>query len=97
MISILFLFIGSVAIWTGIVLFKKGPKDEEIKMVLTDLGNASVKLANSFFSLAGSLKNLITLLKESTPQLQDSESKVTNGGKTPNLVSLENKNNKKAA
>ena len=96
MLSLLFLAFGGLAIWTGVTLFKKGPKEEEIKDVLKDMSSTSISLLNVLIVLGSNIKSLLTLLKESSPQI-NSNKDGTSESKETKLIPLERSERKKAA
>ena len=95
MFTLLFLILGSLAIWTGVTLIKKGPNDDEIKILLKDMAASSLKLANLLIEISIHIKSLFNLLKQSNEQLDVPANQ--NSQKKPNLVSLDHKETKKVA
>ena len=90
MFSLLLLLLGALAVWTGIVLFNKGPKDKEIKAVLQ-------KILVNAVELFSNLQGLFTLLKESNSEGRVTRLK-TSSSDSPTLIEIKaNEDKQKAA
>ena len=89
MFSLLFLASGFLVVWTAFVLFKKDPRDNEIKILLKDMSSDALKLFNN-------ITKLFILLRQAS--IRDSEmASVADLKDSPNLIELNIENDKDAA
>tara|TARA_Y100001968_G_C19186776_1_gene633180 strand:- start:198 stop:488 length:291 start_codon:yes stop_codon:yes gene_type:complete len=96
MISLIFIALLGLAIWTGITLFKKGPKDKEIKSLLKEMLSDGSFLIEIFMKLFTDFKNLFQLLRDSTESKTIDQASEDNEV-SPKLVELQKHQNKEAA
>ena len=90
MLSLVLLLLSSLAVWTGVVLFNRGPKDKEIKDILKKI------LVNSI-ELISNLQGLFSLLKESSSEGRVTRMK-TSSTDSPTLIEIKpNEDKQKAA
>ena len=89
MLFLFFLGIGSLAVWTIVVLLKKDPRESEIKGVLQDMTSDAFKLFNK-------IGKLFNLLRESS-NIENNSIPVTSINESPNLIEISGESEKNVA
>ena len=89
MLFLFFLGIGSLAVWTIVVLLKKDPRESEIKAVLQDMTSDTFKLFNN-------IGKLFNLLRESS-NIKNNSISVTSIHESPNLIEISGESDKNVA
>ena len=89
MLSLFFLGIGGLAVWTIVVLLKKDPRESEIKGVLQDMTSDAFKLFNN-------IGKLFNLLRESS-NIETNSIPATSINESPNLIEISGESEKNVA
>ena len=89
MVSLLFLGLGSLTVWTVFVLLQKDPREKEIKGVLKEISSNVIKLLNN-------ISKLFNLLRAESNVANKSPSS-TLGNESLNLIQINREKDKNAA
>tara|TARA_B100000700_G_C14652911_1_gene672806 strand:+ start:61 stop:354 length:294 start_codon:yes stop_codon:yes gene_type:complete len=97
MTSLLFLVLLGLSAWTGIALFRKSPKSEDIRVLLREIGKTTIVLLQNFLNLLHSIKTLFNILSEESLEAIESKDTTSKVEKVPNLIKVKESEQKKAA
>ena len=97
MASLLLLAMVGLGVWTGIALFRKSPKSEDIKVLLGEMGKTTIIMLQNFLSLAHSIKNLFNVLSEDSLEEIERKDNSSKEESVPNLIKVRESKQKKIA